>query len=323
VNQGVEESQILLLVRSSADKWRQQLQPAFENVGLTLSSADWVRDALQDKKLRAIIALSRLHGNKEDSIAWWSITVALTNGVGHMFTDYVYKECQNGETWAHTLLRLHELGFPELSVTLANKVTDTINDSQKRLASLGSELEIWLAENPNSPWSDWLIAEAESSDWDNKSVGTQLSEAAVRLLSLVGSVQEAATSLNSFLNQLEKVGSDLALESGGIRLMSISQSKGLTVDTAIILGLEEGLIPLRRPSVDPDEERRLLYVALTRAKKVCIATMASRRFGSLARSGGGTAYQLRERSDLVSALSFGSPIRPDSLLEKLKEFGSQ
>jgi len=40
-------------------------------------------------------------------------------------------------------------------------------------------------------------------------------------------------------------------------------------------------------TIDPNEERRLLYVAMTRAREYLYLTMARRRFGATARSGGG------------------------------------
>jgi superfamily I DNA/RNA helicase len=88
--------------------------------------------------------------------------------------------------------------------------------------------------------------------------------------------------------------------------MTISKSKGLTADTSIILGVEEPIIPfLLRGKLD--EERRLLYVALTRAKNICIATFVQQRYGQLARIGGGKEGAARSRSRLVEQLSFSSP----------------
>ncbi len=54
-----------------------------------------------------------------------------------------------------------------------------------------------------------------------------------------------------------------------VRLMTVHASKGLEFDTVIIPGLEAGLFPIEREGgkEDPEEERRLFYVAVTRAKK--------------------------------------------------------
>ena len=71
-----------------------------------------------------------------------------------------------------------------------------------------------------------------------------------------------------------------------VKLMTIHASKGLEFDYVFITGLEENLFPHKRmgddKDVDTEEERRLFYVALTRAKKKLYLTYAGMRtiFGS-------------------------------------------
>lgn len=65
---------------------------------------------------------------------------------------------------------------------------------------------------------------------------------------------------------------DIKKEKDGVKLMTIHGSKGLEFDTVFISGLEEDLFPHQRFSKerdkkDEEEERRLCYVAITRAKK--------------------------------------------------------
>lgn len=69
------------------------------------------------------------------------------------------------------------------------------------------------------------------------------------------------------------------------RLMTVHASKGLEFEHVFITGLEEGLFPHERldtEAVDEEEERRLFYVALTRAKKRVYLSFSSMRtiFGS-------------------------------------------
>ena len=71
----------------------------------------------------------------------------------------------------------------------------------------------------------------------------------------------------------------------GVRLMTIHASKGLEFDVVFIAGLEEGLFPQSRDDMslgEEEEERRLFYVALTRARKKVFLSQASMRtiFGS-------------------------------------------
>jgi DNA helicase-2/ATP-dependent DNA helicase PcrA len=60
----------------------------------------------------------------------------------------------------------------------------------------------------------------------------------------------------------------------GLHLMSIHQSKGLEFDVVIILGCEECLFPSTRINMFSayEEERRLMFVAITRARHILLAT---------------------------------------------------
>ena len=85
---------------------------------------------------------------------------------------------------------------------------------------------------------------------------------------------------------------ELKEEADAVRLMTVHASKGLEFEYVFISGLEEGLFPHERSRVEEsvagagearmEEERRLFYVALTRAKKKIFLTYAGVRtiFGS-------------------------------------------
>ncbi len=78
---------------------------------------------------------------------------------------------------------------------------------------------------------------------------------------------------------------ELKEESNSVRLMTVHASKGLEFPNVFIVGLEEGLFPYARDEeseADKEEERRLCYVAITRAMRKVFLTYASFRtvFGS-------------------------------------------
>ena len=67
----------------------------------------------------------------------------------------------------------------------------------------------------------------------------------------------------------------------GVKLMTLHQAKGLEFPIVFIVGLEEGILPHSRAVYDSDqleEERRLLYVGITRAEKKLYLTYVLRRF---------------------------------------------
>lgn len=65
-----------------------------------------------------------------------------------------------------------------------------------------------------------------------------------------------------------------------VTLMTVHAAKGLEFDTVFVAGLEEDLFPSQRAMSDREleEERRLLYVAITRAEKRCYLSFARSRF---------------------------------------------
>ncbi len=73
---------------------------------------------------------------------------------------------------------------------------------------------------------------------------------------------------------------ELPIEKDFVTLMTIHAAKGLEFDNVFIVGMEEGLFPHSRSMLDPgqiEEERRLAYVGLTRARKKLYLTYASHR----------------------------------------------
>ena len=88
--------------------------------------------------------------------------------------------------------------------------------------------------------------------------------------------------LNDFLTDTALV-SDLDTldpEKDGVTLLTLHAAKGLEFPVVFITGLEDGLLPHSRSFSEPDamaEERRLLYVGLTRAKDHLYLTYAFRR----------------------------------------------
>ena len=93
--------------------------------------------------------------------------------------------------------------------------------------------------------------------------------------------------LESFLTRVALV-SDLdsaELEKDAVKLMTLHSAKGLEFPTVFMLGLEEGLFPHMRSLNSPsalEEERRLMYVGVTRAEDRLYLTLARKRmsFGS-------------------------------------------
>jgi len=108
------------------------------------------------------------------------------------------------------------------------------------------------------------------------------------LMELVSAAREyeagdADASLGGFVDRLSLL-SDVDEEEGSpnahVWLMTMHAAKGLEFPTVVVAGMEEGLFPHSRAVDDEgelEEERRLCYVALTRAQEQLVLTSAARR----------------------------------------------
>ncbi len=81
----------------------------------------------------------------------------------------------------------------------------------------------------------------------------------------------------ALLTDLDSKGDD---DEPRVSLMTVHASKGLEFSTVFVVGLEENVFPSAIVSTlrELEEERRLLYVAITRAEKHCVLTSAKNRF---------------------------------------------
>lgn len=70
-------------------------------------------------------------------------------------------------------------------------------------------------------------------------------------------------------------------EKKGIAFLTIHGAKGLEFDTVFILGANEGIMPYKKSVMEDntEEERRLFYVAMTRAKRQLIISYVKEKNG--------------------------------------------
>jgi DNA helicase-2/ATP-dependent DNA helicase PcrA len=126
--------------------------------------------------------------------------------------------------------------------------------------------------------------------------------------------------LARFLEQIALLGeADAETPEGRVALMTLHAAKGLEFDAVFIAGMEDGTLPHERPwmdrspgerAADLDEERRLCYVGMTRAKKRLTLSLARRRIGF---GDGGATWRSMEPSRFLADLPptlFGLPAAP-------------
>ncbi len=157
--------------------------------------------------------------------------------------------------------------------------------------------------------------------------GTQIIDADAPLTTLM-------SPLSAFLSHASLEAGDNQAQAGqdAIQLMTVHSAKGLEFDAVFITGLEEGLFPHENSEEADDgveEERRLMYVAITRARKRLYMSFAQTRMLH-----GQTRYNMKSRffdelpEDSLKWLSpkvqghwFGQP-QPKAAWVDVPEFGS-
>ena len=118
---------------------------------------------------------------------------------------------------------------------------------------------------------DMAIADSFGENFNEGSDENQMEDAIAKLL------------LRDLLDRQEEESAD-----DKVQLMTLHAAKGLEFPHVFLMGVEEGILP-HRNSIDDgniEEERRLAYVGITRAKQSLIITMASKRkqFGEIINS---------------------------------------
>jgi len=233
-------------------------------------------------EIRDIIAYVKLAMNPHDSIALQRVINTPPRGIGKMTMD----EIEN---------RARELG-----ISYWDAISDLIADDQRlsprAVAALtnfqkvvnGLSGKVAGASELESPVSDIVKAAIFDSGYDGALKAENTDEAEARLENLQELVnaavdydEQGAEGLREFIDHSALVSdADQYKADVPVTLMTAHSAKGLEFPAVFIVGLEDGLFPHSRSlsdASDIEEERRLCYVAMTRAERFLYVTHAVKR----------------------------------------------
>jgi superfamily I DNA/RNA helicase len=265
-----------------------------------------VKEMLAEVRNRRMMAVARLVANRVDSLGWWTV-LHLSEGIGSAVRDHFYVRASKANiSFAEQLLEDHRRGYPGLAAAQRNRTNSAVD----AVLPLLDEVRAEQADLGEGGWGRWLLDRAGV-------LGGCEGRFANLLLELDDHV-DPSEGLGRFLGQVQPVGEDLrsGRPAQAVRLMTMTASKGLTVRAAIVVGVEEGIIP--RPRADLAEERRLLYVAMTRSTEYLYLTWAGRRTGPTARAGEARVARGRNRSPLLTH----GPVRSEDGATYLDSIGA-
>lgn len=241
------------------------------------------------KEIKDMIAYLKLIDNPDDDISFLRIINVPRRGVGKqtltVLRDYAHQNRYS--IYSATSSLVHALDSPLSKLAKANlgellellenyrKLFATDKDLSSHGRKLFDDLDYWgylLTEyGDNEKVAKWR--------YDNVQMFFHFFERWEK------NPDNLDPHLNTYLNRITLTSRDNEDEesAGKVSLMTIHKAKGLEFDVIFILGVEDGILPHARSIAEGaenyEEERRLFYVAVTRARKNLFLTVCERRRG--------------------------------------------
>ena len=240
----------------------------------------------QRKEVKDVIAYFRLICNKDDEEAFKRIINYPARGIGDKTVQKVKDiALERGMSLWQVLADPFLCGLDVNKGTLAKLMQFTgMIDGFYKLSEEKSAIEVARAVVKDSGIREELYRDMSV---EGKSRQENLEALMAAIEEFVDMHLEEGNEHNRLADFLSEVSlmSDLDNDDSGdgerITLMTVHSAKGLEFPTVFVVGLEEDLFPnsgARESLREMEEERRLLYVAITRAKDHCILSFAKSRY---------------------------------------------
>ncbi|HET9533705.1 MAG TPA: 3'-5' exonuclease, partial [Blastocatellia bacterium] len=227
-------------------------------------------------EVKDVIAYLKLALNPDDDVALGRIINTPPRGIGKTTLDALAREQRDlGVSLWETIRITVEKG------SINPRASASLDVFRQMIKSLGERVE------SGQPLSDVVKAATLDTTYVRALQEEKSEEAESRLLNIEELVtasveaEEQGETLRDFIDHAALVSdSDQYRADAHVTLMTMHSAKGLEFPVVFIVGMEEGLFPLSRAAAseeDLEEERRLCYVAITRAQQKLYITHAMRR----------------------------------------------
>ncbi len=241
----------------------------------------------QRAEIRDIIGYLRVINNPDDDVNLLRVINTPRRGIGKKALETLVEISQKrGESLYSAMTGILFSGDESLPAKLRNGIAefvDLIEDFRERFeeSSALAATAVELVEEIN--YWEYLLQEHANNDkvakWKNDNI-TMFLDFMARWEKNPDNLEPT---LQKWLNRITLITRDDVEENdaGKVNLMTIHASKGLEFDVVFLAGVEKDIIPHERSiSEDPanlEEERRLFYVAITRARKKLYITSCMKR----------------------------------------------
>ncbi|MGV0974891.1 MAG: UvrD-helicase domain-containing protein [Azonexus sp.] len=272
VHEGVPQTQIALLYRSNAQS--RVLEHELFARGVPYKVYGGLR-FFERQEIKHALAYLRLLGNPDDDTAFLRVVNFPTRGIGA-------RSLENLQATAHQM----NSSLYNAAASLTGKAGQTVGAFIRLIESLRQETQnLPLPEIIEHIIEKSGLAQhyrVEKEGQERLENLDELINAAATFVDDEGAIGEGGA-LASFLAHASLEAGEHQAGEGqeAVQLMSVHAAKGLEFDVVFITGLEQGLFP-HENSVNQgreglEEERRLMYVALTRARKRLYVSCAQTR----------------------------------------------
>jgi len=243
------------------------------------------------REVKDLLAYLRLVANPADDEAFLRAVSVPKRGLGDTSITVLLEA---GAQWRRPLLETARLaeGIADLrpNARAAFRAFAALIDRIAASAATGTPAEILEEVIRVTEYESHLLAEGLEGQerWENV---RELLASAANWSEVVEPAEDEGTPLERFLAEAALVSANdkVTGQEQGVTLMTLHTAKGLEWPVVVLAGLEDGLFPLARAADQPEgveEERRLCYVGLTRAKDKLYLTWArARRRGGELRPG--------------------------------------
>jgi DNA helicase II / ATP-dependent DNA helicase PcrA len=235
------------------------------------------------KEVKDILAYLKVICNTRDAVNLKRIINFPLRGIGETTVGKIEKYAESLDTTLFEALG-HVKEIPSISAGMANRVVE-FHELMQKYRALKDEIS--AAELTSTLATESGIINYLKTEYDQLESESRLDNVYELFNTIESFVAERqggknSDTLNAFLENVALMSDIDALneENNSITLMTLHASKGLEFPVIFITGLEMDLFPLQRNSADTaelEEERRLLYVGMTRAEENLYLSYAKRR----------------------------------------------
>jgi DNA helicase-2/ATP-dependent DNA helicase PcrA len=234
-------------------------------------------------EVRDIISYLKLALNPHDSVALMRVINSPARGLGKQTLDEIERRAKDyGVSHWETISIMTE----QETKGLSPRAVSALKNFKEIITNLVTAAN--NAGTSESPVSDVVKAAILDTGYANALKAENSDEAEARLENLQELVNAAVDydkqegeGLRDFIDHAALVSdTDQYKRDAPVTLMTMHAAKGLEFPLVFIVGLEDGLFPHARSATDPaelEEERRLCYVAITRAERFLYVTHAMKR----------------------------------------------